>query len=295
MGEAHPGVPESGAKGWLAVAQGGTARGTTMRRILTATLLPLLAGAIVLSIVAAVLLRAWNVAPQFEGGTRGRATDTPGLTGHDLITGYKLATMFAVDDRGLVEDVPTPEAPDISVAVTPAVEGGWNVDVDLRNFALALPIEYQAHVPGRGHLHLWVDGDYVDDFVASRHWVPPLPPGVHEIVVSAATVDHRVYARAGRPLVFRTYVRSADARAAGPLRPIQIPSAGDATVQVERGTLVRLDFPTGPERQVALDGYGFSAPIGPRSGAAFLFLADQPGTFVLREDGRPIGEIVIAP
>ena len=265
----------------------------TMRRLLTATLLPLLAGAIVLSVLSAVLLRAWNVAPQLEGGARGRATETPGLTGHDLITGYKLATMFAVDDRGLVENVGGVDAPDLAVAITPAIEGGWNVDLEPRNFALALPIEHAAHVPGRAHVHLWVNGDYVDDFVTPRRWVPPLPAGVHEIVLSVTTVDHRLYARERVPLVFRTYVRSADVRGAGPARPIAV-AESDTPIAVQRGELVRLDFEMGVERRVVLDGYGLDAQIGPVTGASFLFLADTPGRFPLREGARA-RELVIAP
>ncbi len=265
-----------------------------MRRLLTATLLPLLAGAIVLSVLSAVFLRAWNVSPQREGGARGRATETPGLAGHDMITGYKLATLLAVEDRGLVENVAAADAPDLSVGISPALDGGWNVDIEPRNFALALPKEYEAHVPGRGHVHLWVDGDYVDDFVTPRRWVPPLPAGVHEIVVSVSTVDHRLYARDGVPLVFRTYVRSADVRSAGPMRPIVVAEDDDSPIRVQRGELVRLDFGRGTERRAGLDAFGLDAQLGPASGTSFLFLAAQPGTFSLY-DGNRRRDLVIAP
>lgn len=265
-----------------------------MRRLLTATLVPLLAGAIVLSVLSAVLLRAWNVAPQLEGGARGRATETPGLTGHDLIGGYKLATLFAVDDRALVENLPAAEAPDLAVAITPAMDGGWNVDIEARNFALALPIEHEAHIPGRGHVHLWVDGDYVDDFVTLRRWVPPLPAGVHEIVVSVTTVDHRLYARDRVPLVFRTYVRSADVRSAGPARPVAVREDDESPLSVQRGELVRLEFGAGGERRVTLDAFGLAAQLGPITGASFLFLADQLGTFSLH-DGARRRDLVVAP
>jgi hypothetical protein len=264
-----------------------------MRRLLTATLLPLLATALVLSVVAAVLLRAWNVAPQLEGGARERATDTAGLAGHDLVSGYKLATMFAVDDPGLVENLPADEAPDLAVTITPAPEGGWNLDAHTRNFAIALPVEHERHVPGRAHLHVWLDGDYLDDFLTPRRWVPPLPPGVHEIVVNATTVDHRLYARDGTPLVFRLYVRSGDLRGAGPVRVV---TDADARIEARRGELLRLDIAPGTtERSVTLDGYGWEAKVGPRAGASFVFLADQPGTFALRHNGAKVRDLIVTP
>jgi hypothetical protein len=249
------------------------------------------------------LLCAWNVASPLQGGAGARPTATVGATGHDRISGYRLATMFAVNDPGLVENLPAGRAPDFTVMVTPAPEGGWNVVLDPRNFTLALPIEYDAHVPGRAHVHLWIDGDYVDDFVTPMRWVPPLPAGTHEIVVNIATVDHRLFARDGVALVERTFIRGGAPHPRTEAAAVAHAMAlGDGTgalgpLQVRRGDLLRLDWSSTAPLRVSLHGYEMEAEVGPLAPASFLFVADLPGTFAVenRSSGTTLLELTVLP
>lgn len=98
------------------------------------------------------------------------------------------------------EIVTDPGAPGISITVNEDPMSGYNILSALENFTINANAAGRAHVPGEGHLHL-----YIDDVKATRvygiwHYLPPLAPGLHKVRMALYTNDHRPYVKNGAPV-----------------------------------------------------------------------------------------------
>ncbi len=70
---------------------------------------------------------------------------------------------------------------------------GWNLQILPTRFAFAPERVNQAHVPGEGHAHVYVDGKkYARVYGAWVH-LEPLGPGSHQIRVTLNANDHREF------------------------------------------------------------------------------------------------------
>lgn len=90
-------------------------------------------------------------------------------------------------------DVTGPDAPTVSLAVSPDPKSGWNVKIDTTNFEFAPERASLDHVSGEGHAHIYVDGVkisrvYGQWFYLDNKFVGG--PGEHEVKVNLNANDH---------------------------------------------------------------------------------------------------------
>ena len=80
----------------------------------------------------------------------------------------------------------------VSVAITaePDADGGVDVRIATDGFRFAPESVDQAHTPGTGHAHIYVDGVKLGRVFESEHHLDQLPPGEREIRVTLNTNDH---------------------------------------------------------------------------------------------------------
>lgn len=93
-----------------------------------------------------------------------------------------------------------PDAPSVKIEVTPDPASGFNVHIMTENFTFAPEHASQAHVPGEGHAHVYVDGEKVARHYGPWLHLPTLPQGGAQVTVTLNTNDHRMLAVAGAPL-----------------------------------------------------------------------------------------------
>ncbi len=252
-------------------------------------LVALIGGAAVIAVGVALLVQSWTAG---EGDH-----DHPGPSVRELadahrhVHGYALATLYDVNDPNQVLNLPAAEAPAAALAVRAAADGGWDLTLDVANFTFAASPLEERHVPGHGHAHIYVDGQYFADFSGRTHYLPPLDPGVHEVAVGLNTIDHRAYARDGRVIVERVVLRVGDPRRRPP--PAE-PRAFDLVVQngrlagadtqrVKQGETILLRWTSDADLNLHLEGYNIEMQVSPRSPAAMQFVADLPGRFPVEQ------------
>ncbi|QUL38167.1 hypothetical protein [Erythrobacter sp. JK5] len=98
------------------------------------------------------------------------------------------------------EVVSDPGAPSVALMAHPDPASGFNLHMMVQNFTLSAEHAGGTHVPGEGHLHI-----YVNDVKAARvygmwHYLPKLAGGTHTIKVALYTNDHRPYVKDGSPI-----------------------------------------------------------------------------------------------
>ena len=107
--------------------------------------------------------------------------------------------VFAAADVGAADDHHGADAPalvvseaPVSVAITaePDAHGGVDVQIVTDGFRFAPELVDQAHTPGAGHAHIYVDGVKLGRVFESQYHIEELAPGEREIRVSLNTNDH---------------------------------------------------------------------------------------------------------
>ncbi len=90
------------------------------------------------------------------------------------------------DARTVVSETP------VSVAITaePDADGGVDIRIDTEGFQFAPESVDQAHTPGAGHAHIYVDGVKLGRVFESEYRIDQLPAGEREIRVTLNTNDH---------------------------------------------------------------------------------------------------------
>jgi uncharacterized protein (TIGR03437 family) len=102
----------------------------------------------------------------------------------------------------------------VSLNVTPDPLGGFNVLADVENLTFAPQSASQPHVPGEGHLHIYVDGQRVGRMYAESFYLGPLSAGQHEILVEVSGNDHVIYGVGGTPIDVTTTINAGSPLAA---------------------------------------------------------------------------------
>lgn len=87
--------------------------------------------------------------------------------------------------------------PSLVIEVTEDSESGWNVSLTTTNFEFAPEEAGSPHVEGRGHVHLYVDGEKVARVYGPAFHLPPLDAGTHEVRATLNTNAHRTFASGG--------------------------------------------------------------------------------------------------
>jgi len=118
----------------------------------------------------------------------------------------------ADEDHGAAEIVAGPDVPALTLDVLPLEDGGSMLHVGFSDFALAPAAAGDAHVPGEGHFHLLVDGLEIARLYAEWYRLPALAAGVHSIVVTAYTNDHRPYETSEGPVTATAEIEATEGR-----------------------------------------------------------------------------------
>lgn len=102
--------------------------------------------------------------------------------------------------HGTLEIPPGQPVPTVNLVVHPDARRGWNLEVQLTNFAFAPERVNQISVPTEGHAHLYVDGSKIARLYGNWYYLESLPPGRHEITVSLNANGHEALTHNGQPI-----------------------------------------------------------------------------------------------
>lgn len=80
----------------------------------------------------------------------------------------------------------------VSLAITAEADadGGIDVHITTEGFRFAPELVDQAHTPGSGHAHIYLDGVKLGRVFESDYYIADAPPGEREVRVSLNTNDH---------------------------------------------------------------------------------------------------------
>ncbi len=137
-----------------------------------------------------VELSANNHAAYAENGEAIRAMSTITVAAKDTVHTHGDETVA----------VAAAEAPDLALEVITDPKSGWNLKLDVANLILAPEHASTDHVPGEGHMHLYVDGVKQGRLYGTWWHLPALSEGTHEVAVEASANNHRAYAVDGVPI-----------------------------------------------------------------------------------------------
>ncbi|QQR92732.1 MAG: hypothetical protein IPJ89_00620 [Candidatus Iainarchaeum archaeon] len=90
--------------------------------------------------------------------------------------------------------------PSIRMEVELDHDAGWNVHLITNDFAFAPEHVGQAHLPGEGHVHLYVDGEKIARVYGEWYHLQELPGGNHYLSAVLTTNDHKLYAVEGQTI-----------------------------------------------------------------------------------------------
>ena len=88
-------------------------------------------------------------------------------------------------------DVPTADAPDVAISITPDPMAGYNLNVVTENFAFSPQNASLDNVTGEGHAHVYINGEKLGRLYSPWMHLDTLPKGDVEIEVTLNTNDHR--------------------------------------------------------------------------------------------------------
>ena len=122
------------------------------------------------------------------------APEQPGILNFEASTAGAFAINFHVfgekplhaEANRVVSETP------VSIAITAEADadGGVDVRIATEGFRFAPEAVDQAHTPGAGHAHIYVDGVKLGRVFDSEYRIDQLPPGEHDIRVTLNTNDH---------------------------------------------------------------------------------------------------------
>lgn len=88
--------------------------------------------------------------------------------------------------------------PTLTIELTEDSESGWNVSLATTHFQFAPESAGGAYAAGRGHVHLYVDGEKVARVYGPAFHLPELDPGAHDVRATLNTNGHRPFASGGQ-------------------------------------------------------------------------------------------------
>lgn len=91
-------------------------------------------------------------------------------------------------------------APALAISVTRDLLSGWNLELEVENFEFSPEQASHAHVPGKGHAHLYIDDRKIARLYGRWYHIADLPPGPHEIRVTLNANDHSTLAVGAKPV-----------------------------------------------------------------------------------------------
>lgn len=106
--------------------------------------------------------------------------------GHSELRGHKEMNHGSLD---ISSDILIPEIVDLKVLKDPM--SGWNIYVEVSNFRFAPDLASQAHQPGEGHAHLYINGSKVGRMYSNWYHIPEFLKDKNEIRVTLNSNDHQ--------------------------------------------------------------------------------------------------------
>jgi hypothetical protein len=85
--------------------------------------------------------------------------------------------------------------PTVDLVIHPDAQQGWNLEVQVTNFAFAPERVNQSSVTTEGHAHLFINGEKITRLYGGWYYLAPLPPGEYEVsvVLNANTHEDLVH------------------------------------------------------------------------------------------------------
>jgi len=90
--------------------------------------------------------------------------------------------------------------PSVKIMLMPDPMTGFNLHMMTRNFNFAPQAASTAHVPGKGHAHVYINGVKLGRYYSPWVHLDALPQGDVKVRVTLNANDHRVYAVSGTPV-----------------------------------------------------------------------------------------------
>ena len=192
-------------------------------------------------VCALMMLSLLAAACGSDGATLGPAAEpTETVASGDEPTTVPDATP---SETALGDDGPTPEegvevgvgttAPEVIMDITGDPKAGQNVQTTVLNMTIEPEKSGTDHVPGEGHMHVYVNGEFVAE--AYNDWLHlALEPGDQTVTVELSANDHRPYTVNGVAIVAvaRLTVRATDETPGHP-GVIEVASATAPGLQLE--------------------------------------------------------------
>ena len=196
-------------------------------------------------------------------------------------------------DHSAVMSMPAETAPTLQAA--PTLTAVDRVDFELATTRFEFSREHadQAHVPGEGHAHLYVNGEKAARVYSNRHSVNSLSPGVHTIRIGLFTNDHAAYAADGNPVVSTAVVLVPDKwRAPVEHRQFEVDvREGKSSVElirVTQGELLTIVWTSGDVDAIELHlhGYDMTTELTSAKPLYMHLVADVAGRFPVAAHGH---------
>ncbi len=183
------------------------------------------------------------------------------------------------------------EEPEVTVRVEKDAKAGWNMFADVAGFEITPRTVGTEHVPGTGHMHLYVNGTRIARLYGTAFHISELPAGDVEVSVRLASNDHMEYGMAGDPIEGSATITVTAEE--GTDSDTGMEHADTVHIVVEDGSVVgglheiTVDVGTMASLQVHSDvtdvvhvhGYDLFFDITPDTAALVIFTAATPGVF----------------
>ncbi|MFQ5516156.1 MAG: hypothetical protein ACE5E8_01135 [Acidimicrobiia bacterium] len=185
--------------------------------------------------------------------------------------------------------------PEMSIVIDGDASVGWVARPVADGFTLA---EQSAtvHVPGEGHIHVFIDGQLTAMLYQPTFAVPKLEPGPHEIRMTLSRNDHMDYAVNGEVIsAIATLVVPGEVVPADILVDVRF-QEGDVTppprrVDVAGGSLVEIRVVSDVAEMVHVHGYDLALTLQPEVSKSLRFTADIRGVFEVEFEDA--GELIV--
>lgn len=103
--------------------------------------------------------------------------------------------------HGMSQAVEVSPAPTLTIVPPKAVSAdGFDIQLQLENFAFVVAADDADHVPNQGHAHVYLNGLKLGRLYEDQLSLGGLKSGDYQLRVSLNSNDHRPYAAAGQPI-----------------------------------------------------------------------------------------------
>jgi hypothetical protein len=125
--------------------------------------------------------------PHDAGSTHAHPPHSPHQGAHD-------------HEHGMLEIPAGQPVPTVELVIHPDARRGWNLEIQVTNFAFAPERVNQTSSFQEGHGHLYIDGVKITRLYGNWYYLESLAPGTHEITVSLNANGHEALMHNGQPI-----------------------------------------------------------------------------------------------